>query len=87
MSVSSLSDKVEGGDIPKEYIPAIKAGVEEALDSGVIAGYPVVDVKVTLKGGSFHEVDSSEMAFKMAGAQATQDGCAARCSRLSRSLS
>jgi len=65
-------NKVTGGEVPKEYIPAIKAGVIEALESGVISGYPVVDVKVTLKGGSFHEVDSSESAFKVAGSMAAR---------------
>ena len=66
-------NKVTGGDVPKEYIPAVKAGVAEALESGVLAGFPVVDVKVTIKGGSYHEVDSSEAAFKMAGAQAVRE--------------
>ncbi len=60
-------DKIVGGVIPKEYIPAVQAGVEEAMKSGTIAGYPVVDVRVTLVDGSYHEVDSSEMAFKIAG--------------------
>lgn len=60
-------DKIVGGVIPKEFIPAVQAGVEEALQSGVIAGYPVVDVRVTLVDGSYHDVDSSEMAFKIAG--------------------
>lgn len=60
-------NKVVGGSIPKEYIPAIEKGVREALDSGVLAGYPVVDVKVTLIEGSYHEVDSNENAFKQAG--------------------
>lgn len=63
---------VTGGDVPKEFIPAVKAGVEEALDSGVIAGFPVVDVRVTLTGGSYHEVDSSEAAFKIAGSMAVR---------------
>ena len=66
-------NKVTGGDVPKEYIPAVKIGVLEAMDSGVLAGFPVVDVKVTLKGGSYHDVDSSEMAFKMAGSMAVRD--------------
>ncbi len=65
-------NKVTGGDIPKEFIPAVRAGVEEALDSGVMAGYPVVDVRVTLTGGSYHDVDSSEPAFKIAGSKAVQ---------------
>jgi elongation factor G len=66
-------NKVVGGDVPKEYIPAVRAGVEEALESGVIAGFPVVDVRVTLTGGSYHEVDSSEPAFKMAGSMAVRN--------------
>lgn len=64
--------RVVGGEVPKEYIPAIKAGVEEALQTGVLAGFPVVDVKVALTGGSFHDVDSSEAAFKMAGSMAAR---------------
>ncbi len=67
-------DEVRGGSIPKEYIVAVRKGVEEALLSGVIAGYPVVDVKVAVYDGSFHEVDSSEAAFKIAGAQAFRAG-------------
>ncbi len=65
-------DKVKGGVIPREYIPAIEKGVKEALDKGVIAGYPLIDVEVTVFDGSFHEVDSSEMAFKIAGSMALQ---------------
>ncbi len=67
-------DKITGGVIPREYIPAVEAGVKEAMDRGVVAGYPVVDVKVTLFDGSYHEVDSSEMAFKIAASQAFQEG-------------
>jgi elongation factor G len=67
-------NKIVGGAIPKEYIPAVGEGVEEALNKGVIAGYPVLDVKVTLYDGTFHEVDSSEMAFKIAGSMAAQEG-------------
>ena len=67
-------DKVRGGTIPKEYISAVEVGVREALDTGVVAGYPIVDLKVTLFDGSFHEVDSSDMAFKMAGSIALKDG-------------
>ncbi len=60
-------NKIVGGAIPKEYIPAVEKGVKEAMESGIVSGYPVVDVKVTLYDGSYHEVDSSEMAFKIAG--------------------
>ena len=67
-------DAIKGGVVPQEYRPAVKNGVIETLDGGVIAGYPVVDVKATLFDGSYHDVDSSEMAFKMAGALATRDG-------------
>ncbi|WED42638.1 elongation factor G [Legionella cardiaca] len=65
---------IVGGVIPKEYIPAVDKGVQEQLQNGVLAGYPVVDVKVTLFDGSFHEVDSSEMAFKIAGSQCFKQG-------------
>ncbi|WP_028263491.1 elongation factor G [Atopobium fossor] len=64
---------IVGGVIPKEYIPSIDKGIQEALDSGVVAGYPVVDIKVTLVDGSYHEVDSSEAAFKIAGSMAIKD--------------
>ncbi|HEY8363190.1 MAG TPA: elongation factor G [Tissierellaceae bacterium] len=64
---------IVGGAIPKEFIPAVDAGVREALESGVLAGYPVLDVKVTLYDGSYHEVDSSEMAFKIAASMAVRD--------------
>lgn len=67
-------DAIKGGVVPQEYRPAVKAGVIETLDGGVIAGYPVVDIKATLYDGSYHDVDSSEMAFKMAGAMATREG-------------
>ena len=66
-------NKIVGGAIPKEYIPAVEKGVVEAMESGVVAGYPVVDVKVTLYDGSYHEVDSSEMAFKIAGSMAFKE--------------
>jgi len=69
-------DKIAGGSIPKEFIPAIRKGVEEALDSGIMAGYPVVDVKVTLFDGSYHDVDSSEMAFKIASSIGVKEGFA-----------
>jgi len=65
---------IKGGAIPREYIPAVKKGVIEAMQAGVVAGYPVVDVKVTLYDGSYHDVDSSEAAFKVAGAQAFREG-------------
>ena len=64
---------IVGGAVPKEYIPAVEAGIKGAMQSGVLAGYPVVDVKVTLYDGSYHEVDSSEMAFKIAGSMAFKD--------------
>ena len=64
---------IVGGVVPKEYIPSIDKGIQEALETGVIAGYPVVDVKVTLFDGSYHEVDSSEAAFKIAGSMAIKD--------------
>jgi elongation factor G len=67
-------DQIRGGDIPKEYIPAVEAGVKEALESGAVAGYPIVDIKATLFDGSFHEVDSSDLAFKMAGSIALKEG-------------
>ena len=66
---------VVGGAIPKEYIPAVDAGIQGAMQAGVLAGFPVVDVKVTLSDGSYHEVDSSEMAFKIAGSMAFKDAC------------
>jgi elongation factor G len=69
-----FENKIVGGAIPKEYIPAVEKGILEAADSGVLAGYPVVDTKVTLIDGSFHEVDSSEMAFKVAGSMAFKEG-------------
>ncbi|PKM71938.1 MAG: elongation factor G [Firmicutes bacterium HGW-Firmicutes-16] len=68
-------DKITGGVIPKEYIPAVNQGIQGALLAGVLAGYPVVDVKVSLIYGSYHEVDSSEMAFKIAGSMAFKEAC------------
>ena len=68
-------DAIKGGVVPREYIPAVQKGIEESLNSGVLAGYPVVDVKVTLHFGSYHEVDSSEQAFKMAASIGFKDGC------------
>lgn len=67
-------NKIVGGVIPKEYIPAVDKGVQEQMENGVIAGYPVVDIKVTLYDGSYHDVDSSEMAFKIAGSQCFKEG-------------
>jgi elongation factor G len=66
-------NKIKGGTIPTEFIPAVEAGIEEALQSGVKAGYPMVDVAVELIDGSYHDVDSSEMAFKVAGSMAVQE--------------
>ena len=66
-------DAIKGGSIPREYIPAVEKGIKEALDNGPLAGYPVVDVKVTLFDGSYHDVDSSEIAFKIAGSMAFKD--------------
>jgi len=69
-------DAIKGGVVPREYIPAVGKGALEATDNGVLAGFPVVDVKVTLIDGSYHEVDSSEMAFKIAGSMGFKEGCA-----------
>jgi elongation factor G len=71
----AFENAIVGGVIPREYIPAVDKGIQEQLGSGVLAGYPVVDVKVTLFDGSYHEVDSSEMAFKIAGSMAFKEGC------------
>jgi elongation factor G len=68
-----FDDKIVGGKIPKEYIPAVDAGIQEAMGSGILAGYPVVDVKVELVDGSYHDVDSSERAFKIAGSMAFKE--------------
>lgn len=70
-----FENKIVGGVIPREYIPAVEKGIVEAMQNGVLAGYPVVDVKVALIDGSYHDVDSSEMAFKIAGSMAFKDGC------------
>jgi elongation factor G len=67
-------NQIVGGVVPREYIPAVDKGVQEAMDNGVIAGYPMVDVKVTLYDGSYHDVDSSEMAFKIAGSMCFKEG-------------
>jgi elongation factor G len=66
-------NKIVGGSIPREYIPSIDAGIKEAMEAGVLAGFPVVDIKVTLVDGSYHDVDSSEMAFKVAGSMAFKE--------------
>jgi elongation factor G len=66
-------DKIVGGKVPREYIPAVDLGIQEAMESGILAGYPVVDVRVSLVEGSYHEVDSSEMAFKVAGSMAWKE--------------
>jgi elongation factor G len=68
-----FENKVTGGRIPKEYIPSVDAGCQEAMEYGVLAGYPMVDVKVTLLDGAYHEVDSSELAFKIAGSMAFKE--------------
>jgi len=68
-------DKIKGGVIPKEFIPAVNKGITEAMGRGIQAGYPIEDVKVTLYDGSYHDVDSSEMAFKLAGSMGFRDGC------------
>jgi len=72
-----FEDAVKGGNVPREYIPAVEKGVREALDSGILAGYPLVDLKLTLRDGSSHAVDSNEMAFKIAGSMALQDAAKA----------
>jgi elongation factor G len=77
-----FESEVVGGAIPKEYIPACEKGVEEALRSGIVAGYPMVDLKVTLLDGSYHDVDSSEMAFKIAASMAFKEACAKAKPRL-----
>jgi elongation factor G len=69
----AFQDKIVGGKIPREYIPAVDAGIQEAMDSGVLAGYPVVDIAIELVDGSYHEVDSSERAFKIAGSMAFKE--------------
>jgi len=77
-----FENEIVGGSIPKEFIPAVEKGVEDAMKGGVVAGYPMVDIKVTLLDGSYHEVDSSEMAFKIAGSMAFKEACAKAKARL-----
>ncbi len=69
---------IVGGVVPREYIPAVEAGLEDALESGVLAGYPLVDIKARLFDGSYHDVDSNEMAFKIAGSMALKNA-ASKC--------
>src|SRR5262249_26021931 len=69
----AFENKIVGGAVPREYVPAVEKGVKEAMETGVLAGYPMVDIKVRLTDGSYHEVDSSEMAFKIAGSMAFKD--------------
>ena len=69
-------DKITGGSIPREYIPAVGKGAEEAMQNGVVAGFPMVDIRVTVVDGSYHDVDSNEMAFKVAGSMGFRAGCA-----------
>ncbi|HLC89704.1 MAG TPA: elongation factor G, partial [Patescibacteria group bacterium] len=66
-------DEIKGGIVPREYVPAIQKGVKEAMDKGVVAGYPLIDLTCTVYDGSYHEVDSSEAAFKIAGSMALQE--------------
>ena len=68
-------DEIKGGAVPREFIPSVQKGVEDTLEGGVLAGYPMIDVKVTLFDGSYHDVDSSEFAFKAAASQAFREGC------------
>ncbi|MBI5893500.1 MAG: elongation factor G [Deltaproteobacteria bacterium] len=70
-----FENDIVGGTVPKEYVPAVEKGIKEALETGVLAGYPMVDLKVSLFDGSYHDVDSSEMAFKIAGSMGFKDGC------------
>ena len=74
-------DEIKGGVIPREYIPAVDAGIQEAMEGGVLAGYPLVDVRARLTYGSYHDVDTSEMAFKIAGSMALKEAPRRRPSR------
>jgi elongation factor G len=71
----SFENKIIGGSVPKEYVPAVEKGIREAMQTGILAGYPMVDIKVRLTDGSYHEVDSSEMAFKIAGSMGFKEAC------------
>src|SRR5690606_31901527 len=74
----TFENKIVGGVVPREYVPAVQAGIEESMKNGVLAGYPLVDIKATIVDGSYHDVDSSEMAFKIAGSmalKAAKDKC------------
>jgi elongation factor G len=71
----SFENKVVGGTVPREYVPAVEKGIREAMQTGVLAGYPMVDIRVRLTDGSYHEVDSSEMAFKIAGSIGFKEAC------------
>ena len=73
-------NKIVGGAIPREYIPAVDKGIKESLRNGPLAGYPIEDIKVTLTFGSYHDVDSSEMAFKIAGSMAFKEATSGGCS-------
>jgi elongation factor G len=77
-----FESKIVGGSIPKEFVPACEKGIEEAMKNGIVAGYPMVDIKVSLVDGSYHEVDSSEMAFKIASSMAFKEACAKAKPRL-----
>jgi elongation factor G len=68
-----FENKIVGGRVPREYIPAVEKGIREAMENGVVAGYPMVDIKVRIVDGSYHDVDSSEMAFKIAGSMGFKD--------------
>src|SRR5207249_11235242 len=70
-----FENKIVGGAVPREYVPAVEKGIKEAAETGVLAGYPVVDIKVSLTDGSYHDVDSSEMAFKIAASIGFKEGC------------